>query len=241
MKRRVKIIGSATEEKRAGVDAVDRALSILSAFGEDREVMPLVEISRRTGLYKSTILRIAASLEANRFLERDADGIFHLGSELFRLGSLYRRGLDVGTYVRPILRQLVDQTRETASFYVRDGSHRLCLYRLNSPRAARHHLEEGARLPLDRGAAGRVLRAFSSPADAEGADIRADGYAVSRGERDPDLAAVAVPVFDSTGRLRGALSVSTLISRFDVELEQTILDSLRPAADDLSVSLPASG
>ncbi len=231
----------ATGEKREGVDAVERALAILSAFGEDRQAMPLAEIARRTGLYKSTILRIAVSLESQRFLERDGDGIFRLGSELWRLGSLYRRGLDFGAYVRPILRQLVDETRETASFYVLDGDHRLCLYRLNSPRAARHHLDEGTRLPLDRGAAGRVLLAFSRPDDPDGAAIRGAGYGVSRGERDPDVAAVAVPVIDPAGRLRGALSVSTLMSRFDPALEQVIRDALSAAATDLSASLPSGG
>lgn len=233
--------GMMAVEKREGVDAVERALSILSAFAEDRQAMSLAEIARRTGLYKSTILRIAASLEAQRYLERDGEGIFRLGSELWRLGSLYRRGLDFGAYVRPLLRQLVDETRETASFYVLDGDYRLCLYRLNSPRAARHHLDEGTRLPLDRGAAGRVLLAFSRLDDPAGAAIREAGYGVSRGERDPDVAAVAVPVIDPAGHLRGALSVSTLVSRFDTGLEQAILDALRAAARDLSASLPSGG
>ena len=149
-----------------GVEAVERGLTILSAFQEGAQDLSLAEISRRTGLYKSTILRIAASLEARRFLARGTDGVFRLGPELWRLGSLYRRSFDLGEYVRPVLRSLVAETRETASFYVRDGDQRICLYRMNSPRAARHHLDEGVRLPLDRGAAGRVLLACARDAPA---------------------------------------------------------------------------
>jgi DNA-binding IclR family transcriptional regulator len=59
---------------------------------------------------------------------------------------------------------LVEATQETASFYIRDGDQRICGYRLNSPRSARHHLDEGVRLPLGRGATRRVLLAFTEPA-----------------------------------------------------------------------------
>lgn len=227
-----------------GVEAVERGLTILSAFQEGAQDLSLAEISRRTGLYKSTILRIAASLEAMRFLARGPDGVFRLGPELWRLGSLYRRSFDLGEYVRPVLRGLVAETRETASFYVRDGDQRICLYRMNSPRAARHHLDEGVRLPLERGAAGRVLLAMSDTMWEAGStaagrpDGEESGVTVSRGERDAEVGAVAVPVVDSSGRLRGALSVSTLLTRLNPETETGIARSLIVAARRLTDTLP---
>lgn len=225
--------------KPGGVDAVARALTILSAFGEGASDMPLAELARRTGLYKSTILRICTSLEAHRFLIRGTDGMFRLGPELWRLGALYRRSFDLGEYVRPVLRRMVAETQETASFFIRDGDERVCLHRLNSPRAVRHHLDEGVRLPLDRGAAGRVLLAFGDPGDPRGGDIRRTGYAVTRGERDPELAAIAAPVFDPSGQLRGALSLSTLCSRLDAAKEASTRAILLAAATELSAALPA--
>lgn len=230
-----------------GVEAVERGLTILSAFQEGAQDLSLAEISRRTGLYKSTILRIAASLEAMRFLARGPDGVFRLGPELWRLGSLYRRSFDLGEYVRPVLRGLVAETRETASFYVRDGDQRICLYRMNSPRAARHHLDEGVRLPLDRGAAGRVLLAGArdAPAAAPRAEARHEsgtparaGLAISRGERDPEVGAVAVPVIDAAGHLRGALSVSTLLTRLTAETEAAIGEALVAGTRRLTATLP---
>lgn len=226
---------------QVGVDAVERGLAILSAFQEGAQGLSLAELSRRTGLYKSTILRIAASLEAKRFLARGTDGVFRLGPELWRLGSLYRRSFDLGEYVRPVLRSLVADTQETASFYVRDGDQRICLYRLNSPRAARHHLDEGVRLPLDQGAAGRVLSAYgraAQPRSSRAEQLRAAGFAVSRGERDPEVGAVAVPVVDSAGSLRGALSVSTLLTRLNDEAEAVMLRALASGAKHLTDTLP---
>lgn len=225
-------------DRPGGVDAVARALTILSAFGEATPEMSLAELARRTGFYKSTILRICISLEAHRFIVRGADGVFRLGPELWRLGALYRRSFDLGEYVRPVLRQMVARTQETASFYVRDGDERVCLYRLNSPRPVRHHLDEGVRLPLDRGAAGRVLLAFGNPDDPRGAAVRRAGYVVTRGDRDPELAAIAAPVVDSAGQLRGALALSTLRSRLDATMESSMLETLRAAVADLCATLP---
>lgn len=230
---------SEIRDKREGVDAVERALGILSVFDEEGQDLSLAEVARRTGLYKSTILRLAASLEHKRFLTRASDGTFRLGPELWRLGSLYRRSFDLGEYVRPVLRALVEATQETASFYVRDEGQRVCLYRLNSPKSARHHLDEGVRLPLAQGAAGRILLAYTEPNDTSFAAIRQAGVTVSRGERDPEVAAVSAPVIDPAGHLRGALSISTLMSRFDEAAERKLIDALLPAAATLAARLPS--
>jgi DNA-binding IclR family transcriptional regulator len=226
--------------KKEGAESVERALSILREFAEDRQQMTLTEIAQRTGFYKSTVLRLAASLEACGFLQRGDDRLYRLGPELWRLGSIYRRGLDLGEYVRPALRRLVEATQESASFYVRDGDERICLYRANSPRAVRHHLEEGDRLPLDRGAAGHVLRAYTAPRWSPGSEIRQRGYCVSLGERDPDIGAAAVPVIDRAGQIRGALSVSGLLTRFNQKARTEAVAVLRSEAERLAAALPPS-
>jgi DNA-binding IclR family transcriptional regulator len=226
--------------KKEGVEAVERALNLLRAFRPDRSEMSLTELSTATGLYKSTVLRLAASLETCGFLIRGEDRLYRLGPELWRLGSIFRRGLDLERFIRPKLQELVDATSETASFYIRDGEERICLYRINSPRAVRHHLDEGQRLPLDRGAAGRVLAAFSDSKSELGAQIRERGHYVSLGERDPEVAAAAVPVIDVIGRLRGALSISAIRTRFDEAAQAKALAALRVAAQELASGLPAA-
>jgi DNA-binding IclR family transcriptional regulator len=219
------------------VEAVERALSILEAFGERAERLSLAQLAEETGLYKSTILRLAASLERFGYLNRSEDGLFRLGPSLWRLGSTYRRGFDLGEVIRPELRRLVAATGETASFYVREGDERVCLYRENSPQAIRHHLDEGSRLPLDRGAAGHVLNAFGGREAAECRAIRRAGFCVSVGERNPDVSAVAVPLFGPAQELRGALAVSGLTTRFDAEKREAARADLNAAAARLSARL----
>ena len=221
------------------VEAVERALALLECFDGEEDSLTLAELSRRTGLYKSTILRLSGSLERFGYLVRRSDGRYRLGPSLWRLGSLYRRSFDLAELIRPELKLLVEATGETASYYVREGDSRVCLYRHNSPRAIRHHLNEGQRLSLEGGAASKILTSFSDPPEQRDwtAQLRRDGYGVSLGERDPEIASVAVPVIDRRGRLRGALAVSGLITRFDEAQRQVAQEALAASARRLSDQL----
>jgi DNA-binding IclR family transcriptional regulator len=84
-----------------------------------------------------------------------------------------------------------------------------------------------------------VLLAFSGGRGALYAKIRKAGSYVSCGERDPDVAAIAVPVFDSGGALRGALSISGLRSRFGENKRKMVLAYLAREAAVLSKFLPS--
>ncbi|MDB5370994.1 MAG: IclR family transcriptional regulator [Roseomonas sp.] len=204
---RPRLTPRATEDEPR-VEAVERALTLLDTFADGHPRLTLAELAQRSGLYPSTVLRLAASLARFGYLLRDADGAFRLGPTPLRLGSLYQEAFDIAAQLRPGLARLVEQTGETAAFYVREGDRRICLYRHHAPRPIRQHLEEGASLPLDRGAGGRVLTAFGGGGTALDAEVRAQGYHLSVGERDPETAAIAAPVFTTGGRLAGALAVT---------------------------------
>ena len=226
-------------DPRPHVEAVERALRLLKCFELPGEALPLAALAQRSGLYKSTILRLTASLVHMGFLLRDPDGQFRLGPELRRLGQLTDARADLEGLIRPVLQALSAATQETASFYIRDGQHRICLYRVNSPRSARHHLEEGGRHPLDSGAAGKILRAYKAGATGNHATaIRRRGWEVSYGERDPDLAAVAVPLLDRQEHLLGVLTVSGLRSRFTPDRLAQARAALIEAAASLLPKLP---
>lgn len=220
-----------------GVAAVDRALTVLGALAEGGGPVSLAELARRTGLYKSTILRLCFSLEKAGYLGRLDDGRFRLGPQCLNLGAAYRRSFDLGAYVMPILTRLRDLTGESASFYVREGNSRICLYRVESFHIVRNMVSVGDMVPLDRGAAGRLILAYDGADDAAARQIRDDGHAVSHGERDSETAAVAAPVFDVDQRLAGALSVSGPRHRFHDEAVTRFVAACRDLASDLSRQL----
>src|SRR5258705_13872131 len=70
---------------KKGAAAVDRALSIVTALGDARRALTLTETASATGLYKSTALRLLASLVRAGFVDQDVDGRYRLGSAIYRL------------------------------------------------------------------------------------------------------------------------------------------------------------
>jgi len=91
----------AHHEKADAVSAVDRALSILCAFGANDQSLSLAELSRRTGLYKSTILRHLQSLERRSFMIRATNGNYRLGPMLLQLGNAYLKGFNLEGVLLP--------------------------------------------------------------------------------------------------------------------------------------------
>ena len=198
-----------------GVAAVDRALAILAAFGPADQGLTLAELAYRTGLYKSTILRLAESLLRHGYLQRLEDGRYQIGPMSLILASLYQRSLRLGDILLPLMRELGEQTGEGVSFYTRHGDVRVCLHRVDSKHAVRDHVREGDVLPLDRGSGGRILSAFLGAEGGPYDHIRKQYWYASLGERDPETAGISVPVFGGGQRLLGALTLAGPRSRVD--------------------------
>ncbi len=212
-----------------GVAAVDKALSLLTVFKQGETALTLSDFAERTAMHKSTCLRLLASLQHNDFIQRTQGGNYALGREISRLQGIYMAGFALGDVVYPVLQELVKKTKESVAYSVIQGSgqeaQRLCLYRVHSEQMLRDHLREGDLLPLSRGAGGRVLLAFSdlgqlaytpSGKDAKQlAQIRQDGYFAAIGDRSPDLAGIAAPVFKSSGALAASLTLTMPSSRYN--------------------------
>lgn len=218
-----------------GTASVDRALSLLSAFQPGDGALSLAELAARTGLYKSTALRLLASLLHARLLRQQEDGRYALGAEITRLNGLYAAAFSLEAVVMPALRALVAKTHESAALHVRQGDQRLCLHRVDSPQLLRDHARVGDLLPLDRGAGGRVLLAFAGARGAPYARIRAEGVAVLDGDRVPGLTGISAPVFGTGGALVGALTLTLPSQR----MNPRFIADVRAAAADLGAQLGA--
>jgi DNA-binding IclR family transcriptional regulator len=215
-----------------GVAAVDRALAMLDAFTAERASLSLAEISAFTGLYKSTILRLMASLIRRRYVVQLEDGGYRLGAMLAHLGGIYHRSFRLEDHVLPVLRRLVDTTGESASFYVREGDKRLCLFRVDSPKWVRDHVPVGLLLPLAQGAAGKVLVSFANPNQAK---VKLPIATV--GALTADSAGLAAPVLGRNNVLMGALTLSGPKTRFTKQSQASMASGLIAAAIRLTGDL----
>ncbi|WP_269500205.1 IclR family transcriptional regulator [Castellaniella sp. S9] len=222
---------------REGVAAVDRALTILDVFIDGGGSLTLTDISKRSGFYKSTTLRLAESLEKFGYLRRLEDGTYRLGPKPLYLGSLYQKHFRSADLVVPVLRKLVNELQEGASFFVREKDSRVCLHRVDAPRSVRDSVHEGDSLPLRIGASGHVMLAFSGETGAKYDAIRRSLHEVSVGERDPEIGAVAAPVFSIGQELAGVISVSGPKYRFSDDKVAQIIPILAQHAATLSEAL----
>ncbi len=217
--------------QQSGVAAVDRALAIVAALASGTPSMTLSEISRATGLYKSTILRLLESLERAQYVGRVLDTRYTLGPMAWRLGMAYDRNNNIKALVAPVLDELVAAGTESASFHIPYGvDGRLCLLRRDSDHATLDSVRAGQILPL-KGAAGNVVAAFAVPGTTRGRGTR---LVASYGERDPACAGIACPVLGSDDRFIGALSLSGPIDRFTPEAVDRMSRLLHTAAQRLS-------
>jgi len=196
------------------VAAVERAMLLLEAFRHGNNgVLSLTDLSEQTGLYKSTVLRLAATLEQFGFLVRRTDGAFQVGPTPFYLGAIFQRTIQPPEVILPVLRELVDEFGESASFFVDRPQGRVCLYRMDSPHMVRAHLSPGDIVARDRGAGGRMLLAFREQDNPAYRKLRKTLVVSSTGEIGEDMSAVASVAFDASG-VCGALVITGPDRRF---------------------------
>lgn len=214
-----------------GVASADRVLTVLTAFRIGDSALTLAELNARTGLIKSTIMRLLVSLETYGLVTRLADGRYLLASEVVRLNAIYQDAHDLERHILPRLYQLTEESGETSSFYVRHGAYRLCQYRVNSPHSLRLHLQPGDMRPMDEAASAQALQTPYTVAKAGLTPY------YSRGATDPHASSAALPIYGPQESLLGALVISGPANRLTQERAQALHEALSAIADELTLSL----
>ncbi|MBN9887902.1 IclR family transcriptional regulator [Pelagibaca abyssi] len=211
----------------------------MSLFGRGANRLSLGDISERTGLVKSSALRLLVSLQKAGYLTMTPDKLYIVGPEAFRVGHIYQQTFSLEGIVRPVLKKMVDETRESASFFRREGNKRVCVFREDCDQLLREHVAEGDAVDIDRGAAGHVLTDYD--------DLRGDTPATldvlheipvaSVGERGPGIGGISVPIFAASGEILGALVISGPSMRFTEERMQEMSPLILAAAASIGEAL----
>jgi len=241
------------------VASVARALALLDELGAAPDGLGVNELARRIGVNASTASRLLATLEAGRMVERaPGGGPYRLGLRLVALADGVLARLDVRELARPRVRALVDATGETATLSVPGASEAVTVDFV----AAESSVVSVARLGRPSighaTAAGKIVLAFGAvpaapPAEltrltertivdpaalaAEVERVRAQGWAEAAGEREPDLNALAAPVFGRTGELAAVLGLQGPAARLTAERRAEVLPALLEAAGALQRAL----
>lgn len=222
-------------ETAGGVIAVDRAIELLNVFRWGDEGLSLAELANRTGLHKTTILRLAVSLQGAGMLARSSSGEFRLGANILKLSAILRASQRLDREVQPFLERLAAECRESASLFIRDGEARICLVRVEAEQSVRDSTRRLVPMALDDTSSGLVLRGLGGnavgPAEGPFRPI------FTTGVTDPQTASLSAPVFDAEGDIVGAMTVSGPAFRLTAEVAQQHAPKLAAQAEAFSASL----
>ncbi len=265
--------GSAVAErkldKKSTVGSLAKGFRVLEAFSAGYEQMTISDVCKVTGLDSGTVFRNLNTLVDLGYLQKDDDAkLFRLTFKVLDLGFHAIGRSDVRDLVLPILRELVAQVGEAASFGVLEGADILYLERVRGGLARLGvDIRVGTRVPAHSSTIGQALLAFLpereqdvvlhklvSQSDVGIVDvpepevlsslqhIKQDGYALRASYFNSSLHVLAVPVRDRDGYPLASISVVAPSVR--LSQEEMLAKALRPAqaaAAEISKALRASG
>lgn len=237
-------------------------MELLDLIGENNKPMSLTEISEELGWPKSTIHGLIATLrDYNYVSQSEVDGKYFLGIRLFELGNLLQSSWNVHNLARPVMVKLNARFNETVHLAAEEKGEVLYLEKINSNRLFSIVSQVGSRLPMHCTGVGKVLLAFmpnnqamrilqKQPMQAytsrtittleamerELKQIREKGYGSDNGEIMDSLSCVAAPIYDSSGKVHYALSISGINNNI-IEHGDSIIKELLEACDNISAEM----
>lgn len=256
-----KVLESADLLNESPIGTLERGLLLLELFDADNPEMSLGQLRERAGLPKATIQRLMKTLEARKWVAYEpSTRKYHLGASVLRISYLAASHSELVRVTHPFLVRLAEETKETASLCVWTDLGPLMLDTVLTPRHFKPATNIGMILGLATADA-QVLIAFG-PEEAWDAflanpmrryteltvtdpvqirrrwrTVREEGVAFDKGEWNLEIPAVAVPVFDRQGRLRGSLAIAPPVERATDEAMQRYARALKAAAAEISQKL----
>ncbi len=186
------------DKEPSSIRSVQRALDVLACFGAERPSASLSELTRQTGLPSTTVARLLSTLVAAHFLRRLADGRYAPGLRLLQLGLAALRNVGLYEISGSHLERLVEATGETANLAILDEQGRaLYLRQFPSRHAIRHANWVGRTIPSTGTAIGAALLGKTG----------VEGYTVARQTVEPDVTAIAAPVYGPNSEILGAFNI----------------------------------
>ncbi len=218
--------------------SLHKALDIIERISEAGTI-GISELASATDLPPSTIHRILSTLSGRGYIQQQPDRRYLLSPKFLILGSRVQQQFDMVAIARPHLEALMSSTRENANLCVRNGDNIVYIDHVPS---ASHDLRIFTRLggsaPLYASGTGKIFLSQFSPNLLDAyldrvtltpltpatltvandlrqhiAQVRANGHALDDQEKETGVRCVAAPVFDHSGQIAAAVSISGATQR----------------------------
>lgn len=244
------------------VPAVDRAIKVLEILSSAQQGMSLAQLASQTKVPKSTMFRILHTLHEHSVIVEDRERkLFSLGMKLLGWGNAALSRIDLKTLAHQHLLKLAHETRESFYLALLDHDEVVLVDRADTPEIWKMVTRLGSRSPFHCTATGLVIAAAMTDESVDGLlqkhglkkftpktitsvpklqkrlkEVRLLGYAVCDGEYKPDLCAIAVPLWDHSGKVVASLmtAIPSERSSKDKKLVDTLVAILKRESDLIS-------
>lgn len=242
------------------VQAVQRALDVLDCFDFDNRQLSLTEIVHRTGLNKTTALRLASNLVDRGYLKYEADiGRYSLGLRLFELGGVVFSSFSLRRAAAAHMTRLQQETSSTVLLGSLIDGQLVYLDKREGQEGVRIVSDIGWRRAPHYGMLGMVLMAWLEPNEVSSflekypldpvtpatvtdpaafrerlEQIAGQGYVIEDGEAVEGIIGVAAPIRDYTGGVTAAVGCAVLRAQHTRESFKRVVARVRSAARAIS-------
>ena len=245
------------------IKVLNKTFSILEILLQHGSAMNMTEISKKIGLYPSTIHRILDTLKYWGYVEQNPNTQkYQLGLKLVELGMAKINQMDLVREAAPYLRELAKQCNETVHLGILEEGEVLYLAKEESTQTIRMISYVGKRAPLHCTALGKVLLAHMSEEERkkiledkelprltektitdkgelekELNEIKKQDFALDREENEKNIRCIAAPIRNYQEKVIAAISISSPIFRIDKNVQNNLKEALIKTSNKISKRL----
>ncbi|MDB6181782.1 IclR family transcriptional regulator [Paracoccus fistulariae] len=216
------------------------ALDLLDYFTEERPAWGVRELAKKSGVHPAIVQRALNTFASRKFLVKDPESQkYAIGVRFLEYGQIFKGRMNLSQLVRPLMRELADQSGETVFLSWLSQGEAVCIEIYEAPDSIRFSIDVGTRFPLYAGANAKAIMAFlpgeerdaviargltqlapgticdPDALQADLATVRQQGWAASVEEFRTDTFGLAVPLFAPSGEIAGSLSIAGPLFRRD--------------------------
>lgn len=245
----------------ANVQSVDRSLSILEALAQSPKGIGLTELANKVNLAKSSAHRLLATLINKGYVvqNRETDE-YLLGLKIIELSSALLENLDIRTVAKKTLEELCSQTNEVVHLCIHENGEVVYIDKFESDQTIRMHSRIGKRTMMHSTGVGKVLLSGMTADEVRSIikekgmvaftpntitqenvlfdcleKINKEGYTIDEIENEEGIRCIAAPIYDYSGKIIAAISISGPENRVTKErIQSELIDLILQTADVVS-------
>lgn len=251
-----------SNQNRYSITAIEKALDVIEALAEHKS-LNLIEMSKILEQPKSSLYRIITTLENRNYITRnDGDGKYCLSYKMLFITMNLMENNSLRNAATPIMNELVEKYGDTVNLGVLSDVSVIYVEIIEGTYSLRMSETVGSRSPFHATAIGKAITAHLpleevnnmietqgltqvTPNTVQDYDIfinelnqtKQQGYSLDDEEVVLAARCIAAPIFDLSGKVVAAISLSGASQRFSDEKIPKIANDVKNAADRISKKL----